>query len=94
MAITQALHEERNWAGMGLVSGSKLSDIIDTMQEFVRTYDRDNWPSILRAAIPDSADADIDWLSSLSQAMEHLEPPIPSVALSLAASTKEKKTRP
>ena len=74
MAITQAIHEERSWKGMGLVSGSKLSDVISTLQEFGRIYARDKWPSILRAAMPDLTDTDIDWLSSLALAMEHLEP--------------------
>ncbi len=27
MAITQALQKERSWKGMGLVAGSKLSDV-------------------------------------------------------------------
>jgi hypothetical protein len=75
MAIAQALHGDRSWKGMGLVSGSKLSDIIDTLREFVRIYDRANWPNILRTEIPELPEADVEWLSSLSQTMEHLEPP-------------------
>ena len=57
MAITQAIHEERSWKGMGLVSGSKLSDITSTLQELGRVYARDKWPTILRTAMPDLTDS-------------------------------------
>ncbi len=46
------------------------------MGEFVRVYDRANWPNILRAELPGLTDTDIDWLSSSSPAMEPLEPPV------------------
>jgi hypothetical protein len=91
MAIAQALHSERSWKGMCLLSGSKLSDIVATLQEFARTYGRDNWHNILRAAAPDLTDEDIDWLSSLAQSMEHLEPPTPAAPQPPAASAKGKQ---
>ena len=61
MAIAQAIHSERtSWKGMCLLSGSKLLDIIATMQEFARIYGRDNWHDILKAAAPDLTAEDID----------------------------------
>ena len=57
-------------------------------------YARDNWPGILRAAMPDLTDTDIDWLSSLAQAMEHLEPPAPSATQGPAAPAKRKRYCP
>ena len=93
MVITQAIHEERSWKGMGLVSGSKLSDITNTLQELGRVYARDKWPTILRTAMPDLTDTDIDWLSSLAQAMEHLEP-APTVAPGPAKPAKGKLRGP
>jgi hypothetical protein len=90
-AIAQALRSERNWKGMCLLSGSKLSDITATMQEFVHVYGHNNWRNIIHAAAPNLSDEDIDWLSSLSQAMEHLEPPAPKATQPPVASDKGKQ---
>ena len=66
------------WDSLGLLSGSCLADIITALDEFCSRYDRRRWPDMLREAIPDLTEQDVDWLSSLQDSLSRpLPPPSP-----------------
>ena len=57
-----------------------ILDIVNSPTAFCQRY-RDGpegWPALLRQELPDLTDADIEWLSDLSEEMEQYEPPRPT----------------
>jgi hypothetical protein len=55
-----------DWPGLGLLSGSRLSDIITTLAVFSTRYTEERWLAHLRVAIPGCTEQDAQWLTSLS----------------------------
>ena len=53
------------WQGPGLLFGSRLSNIIQTLAVFGIRYAEGRWTDILQAAIPGCTVTDIQWLVSL-----------------------------
>ena len=54
-----------DWQGLGLPSGSRLSDINTTLGVFGARYEAGRWLSFLQAAIPGLTEQDVHWLVSL-----------------------------
>jgi hypothetical protein len=50
--------------GLGLLSGSRLSDIITTLAVFGTRYDEERWLTFLRQAIPGCTELEAQWLVS------------------------------
>jgi hypothetical protein len=50
--------------GLGLLSGSRLSDIITALAIFGTRYDEERWLTFLRQAIPGCTEEDAQWLAS------------------------------
>ena len=53
------------WPGLGLLSGSRLSDIIITLTVFATRYTAERWLAHLQTAIPGCTEQDAQWLTSL-----------------------------
>ena len=66
---------------MGLLSGSPIIDIVNSLSAFCLRYGPEGWPALLRQELPDLTDADIQWLSDLSEEMEQYEPPTPNAVM-------------
>jgi hypothetical protein len=77
VALARALAGEGAWEGLGLLSGSTIIDIVNSLNAFCLRYGPEGWPALLRQELPDLTDADIEWLSDLSEEMEQYEPPTP-----------------
>ncbi len=77
VALARALAGEGTWEGLGLLSGSTIINIVNSLTAFCQRYGPEGWPALLRQELPDLADADIEWLSDLSEEMEEYEPPTP-----------------
>jgi hypothetical protein len=81
LALAHAIVADGPWDSLGLLSGSCLADIITALDEFCSRYDRQRWPGLLREAIPDLTEQDVDWLSSLQDSLSRpLPPPSPPTA--------------
>ena len=78
VALARALAGEGAWEGLGLLSGSTIIDIVNSLNAFCLRYGPEGWPALLRQELPDLTDADIEWLSDLSEEMEQYEPPRPT----------------
>jgi hypothetical protein len=78
VALAKALAGEGTWEGLGLLSGSTILDIVNSLNAFCQQYGPEGWPALLRQELPDLTDADIEWLSDLSEEMEQHEPPRPT----------------
>jgi hypothetical protein len=68
---------ESRWAGLGLLSGSSISDMIVTaLSLFCSAYSTSNRASfkLLRKELPDLTDEDVEWLCGLTEAAEAWEP--------------------
>jgi hypothetical protein len=50
--------------GLGLLSGSRLSDIITALAVFGTRYDQERWLTFLRQAIPSCTELEAQWLVS------------------------------
>jgi hypothetical protein len=50
--------------GLGLLSGSRLSDIITALTVFGTRYEKERWLSFLRQAIPGCTELEVQWLVS------------------------------
>jgi hypothetical protein len=55
-----------DWPGLGLLSGSRLSDIITTLAVFGTRYTEERWLAHLRVAIPGCTEQDAQWLTLAS----------------------------
>ncbi len=77
VALARALAGEEAWEGLGLLSGSTIIDIVSSLASFCQRYGPEGWPALLRQELPDLTDADIEWLSDLSEELEQHEPPTP-----------------
>ena len=77
VALARALAGDGAWEGLGLLSGSTIIDIVNSLTAFCQRYGPEGWPALLRQELPDLTDADIEWLSDLSEEMEQFEPPTP-----------------
>ena len=77
VALARALAGDGAWEGLGLLSGSTIIDIVNSLNAFCQRYGPEGWPALLRQELPDLTDADIEWLSDLSEEMEQFEPPTP-----------------
>ncbi len=77
VALARALAGEGTWEGLGLLSGSPIIDIVNSLSAFCHRYGPKGWPALLRQELPDLTDADIEWLSDLSEEMGQYEPPTP-----------------
>jgi hypothetical protein len=53
--------------GLGLLSGSRFSDIITTLAVFGTRYEEKRWLTFLQTAIPGCTEPDAQWLTSESQ---------------------------
>ena len=51
--------------GLGLLSGSRLSDIITTLAVFATRYEKGRWLAFLQTAVPACTEQDAQWLISL-----------------------------
>ncbi len=51
---------------------------MNSLTVFGQRYGPEGWPALLRQELPDLTDADIEWLSDLSEGMEQHEPPRPT----------------
>jgi hypothetical protein len=78
VALARALAGEGAWEGLGLLSGSTIIDIVNSLNAFCLRYGPEGWPALLRQELPDLTDEDIEWLSDLSEEMEQYEPPRPT----------------
>ena len=65
LAIAHTIFSEDEWQGLGLLSGSRLSDIAATLGVFGARYEASRWISFLQAAIPGLTEQDAQWLVSL-----------------------------
>ena len=74
VALARALAEEGAWEGLGLLSGSKITDIVAALTAFCTQYGSGNWAALLRQELPGLTDDDIAWLCSLPEEMEQYEP--------------------
>ncbi len=61
--------------GLGLLSGSRLSDIITALAVFGTRYDEERWLSFLRQAIPGCTELEARWLVSHPSPVD---PPLPA----------------
>jgi hypothetical protein len=77
VALARALAGDGPWEGLGLLSGSTIIDIVNSLSAFCHQYGPEGWPALLRQELPDLTVADIEWLSDLSEEMEQHEPPTP-----------------
>jgi hypothetical protein len=50
--------------GLGLLSGSRLSDIITALAVFGTRYDKERWLTFLQQAIPGCTEPEVQWLVS------------------------------
>jgi len=65
-----------SWDGLGLISGSAAKDIIMVLTSFINKYDRANWIPMMRAEFPGVTDEEIQWLSTMSEAVgQTVSPP-------------------
>jgi hypothetical protein len=48
---------------------------VNSLTVFGQRYGPEGWPALLRQELPELTDADIKWLSELSEEMEQFEPP-------------------
>jgi hypothetical protein len=54
------------WKGLGLISGSTVTDFATTVQAFCRQYARERWSEVLRQELPGLTEDDITWLSTMA----------------------------
>jgi hypothetical protein len=73
-ALGQAV-DTNTWKGLGLISGSTVTDFATTVQAFCRQYAREQWSEMLRQELPGLTDDDITWLSTMAGYT-----PLPAVA--------------
>jgi hypothetical protein len=64
-ALGQAV-DTNTWKGLGLISGSTVSDFANTVQAFCRHYAREQWSEMLRQELPGLTEEDITWLSTMA----------------------------
>ncbi len=83
VALARALAGDGPWEleGLGLLSGSTIIDIVNSLNAFGQRYGPEGWPALLRQELPDLTNADIEWLSDLSEEMEQYEPPTPNAVM-------------
>ena len=74
VALARALAGEGAWEGLGMLSGSSITDIVRTLTSFCQSYGPNEWPALLRQELPGLTDEDIEWLSDLTEEMEQYEP--------------------
>ena len=65
LALAHSILSGDDWQGLGLLSGSRLSDIITTLAICGTRYEAGRWINLLQAAIPGCTEQDIEWLVSL-----------------------------
>jgi hypothetical protein len=53
------------WQGLGLLSGSRLPDLILTLAAFNTRYKEGRWRALLQAAVPACTEQDAQWLTAL-----------------------------
>ena len=64
-ALGQAVDTD-TWKGLGLISGSTVTDFATTVQAFCRQYARERWSEVLRQELPGLTEDDITWLSTMA----------------------------
>jgi hypothetical protein len=65
MALPEATKGATEWEGLGMLSGSSITDIATALCIFCSQYSK-SWG--------DSTDEDIEWLCGLTETMESHEP--------------------
>ncbi len=73
--------------GLGLLSGSRLSDIITALAVFGTRYDEERWLTFLRQAIPGCTELEAQWLVSHPSPVDS---PSPLPALAPQSQNKRK----
>jgi hypothetical protein len=73
VALARALAGEEAWEGLGVLSGSTITDIVNSLTAFGQRYGPEGWPALLRKELPDLTDDDIEWLSDLPEEMEQFQ---------------------
>jgi len=92
VALARALAGEGAWEGLGLLSGSRSTDIVAALAAFCTQYGPENWAALLRQELPGLTDDDITWLCSLSEEMEQYEPQFTPVSTGLAEVDRQEPT--
>jgi hypothetical protein len=67
-ALGQAV-DTNTWKGLGLISGSTVTDFVATVQDFCRKYAQEQWSEMLRQELPGLTEEDITWLSTMVESM-------------------------
>ena len=65
LALAHTIHNADDWQGLGLLSGSRLSDLILALAVFSTRYEEGRWLALLQAAISGCTEQDAQWLTSL-----------------------------
>ncbi len=65
LALAHTVLSDDSWQGLGLLSGSRLSDLILTLTAFNTRYEEGRWRALLQAAIYGCTEQDAQWLTSL-----------------------------
>ena len=76
VALAQAIAGAQAWQGMGLLSGSSITDIVTALTSVCSQYGPDSrvLVALLRQEVPGQTDGDIEWLCGLTEEMEQFEP--------------------
>ena len=92
VAPARALAGEGAWEGLGLLSGSSITDIVTALTLFCAQYGPGNWADLLRQELPGLTEDDLTWLCGLSEEMEQFEPQISPAATSLIGDGRQEPT--
>ncbi len=68
MALAEATKGATEWEGLGLLSGSSISDTATALSIFCSQYSTRRWGDfkLLRQELPELTDEDIEWLCGLT----------------------------
>ena len=64
LALAPTILNNDDWRGLGLLSGSRLSDIATALGLFCTRYDSSRRLAPFQAALPGSTEQDVEWLVS------------------------------
>ena len=91
LAVAHTIFSTDDWQGLGLLSGSRLSDIATTLGVFGTRYEANRWLSFLQAAIPGLTEQDAQWLVSLPITIDS---PLPAPEQLPAPQNRNKRKTP
>jgi len=70
LALAHATLHSGSDQGLGLLSGSRLSDIVTALAVFGTRYDEERWLTFIRQAIPGCTELEAQWLVSHSSPVD------------------------